>query len=138
MIRPLQDNVVIVIEPLETQTASGLTLVNVKNPKDKARASRTARVIASGPGYWRTARRALGNRQYSEPTEVFIPNETKPGDRVIVDADPGQDYRLDVTIPRTNLDGEFSELIGEKGEFRIVRESGEIYAILEDVPEAAE
>lgn len=130
MIRPYADNVVLVLEPLETQSAGGLTLVNLKDPKDRIRGSRTARVIASGPGYWYSRRRRFGNGTYSEPTEVFVPNETKPGDRVIVDANPGQDYRLDITIPRTNLNASFTELLGDKAEFRVVREA-EIYAILE-------
>ncbi len=136
MLRPLHDNVVIVLEPLETRTASGLSLVNLKDPKDRARASRTARVIASGPGYWYSRRQKLSSGQFSAPTEVFVSNETKPGDRVIVDANPGQDYRFDVTVPRTNGTTEFEEMVGEKGEFRIVREA-EIYAVLEEEAELA-
>lgn len=136
MIRPLQDNVLIVLEPLETQTASGLALVNLKDPKDRARGSRTARVVVSGPGYWYTRRQKLGAGMFSAPTEVFVANETKPGDRVIVDANPGQDYRLDMNVPRSNGTAEFEELLGAKAEFRIVREN-EIYAVLEDVAELA-
>lgn len=136
MIRPYADNVIIVLEPLETQTASGLTLVNLRDPKSRARGSRTARVIASGPGYWYSRRKRLGDGVYSEPTEVFVPNETREGDRVIVDADPGQDYRLDITIPRTNVSASFVELLGDKGEFRIVREQ-EVYAVIENDAEAA-
>ena len=137
MIRPTQDNVLIVLEPLEMIRASGLTLIDTKV---RARGSRTARVIASGPGYWYSRRQKLGSGEFSAPTEVFVSNETKPGDRVIVDADPGQDYRLDVTIPRTNMASSFVEMLGDKGEFRIVRES-EIYAILDEddsAPLAAE
>ncbi len=135
MIRPLHDNVVIVLEPLPTETASGIKLVP---GRDRARASRTARVVSSGPGYWYTRRQRLSDGQYSAPTEVFVPNETKPGDRVIVDADPGQDYRLDVNVPRMNgMGAQFEEMVGEKGNFRIVRES-EVYAIVEEVAEAAE
>lgn len=138
MIRPTSDNVLIVLEPLPTESAGGLTLVNLKDPRAHARASRTARVIAVGPGYWKTTRRLLGNRTYTEPTEVFVPTEVVAGDRVIVDANPGQDYRLDINIPRQNINAEFVELLGAKAEFRMVRESGEIYAVLDDVAEAAE
>lgn len=130
MIRPMHDNVLLVLEPLETMTASGLALP--QRSAKTMRGSRTARVIASGPGYWYTRRQKLGDRQFSAPTEVFVPNETKPGDRVIIDADHGQDYKLDLEIPRHNLSTEFQELLGEKAEFRMVRESGEILAVLED------
>ena len=137
MIKPYADNVILVLEPLETLSASGLSLVNLKNPKDRIRGSRTARVIASGPGYWYSRRRRLADRTFTEPTEVFVPNETRPGDRVIVDSNPGQDYALDITIPRTNINAEFTELLGDKAEFRVVREA-EIYAVLGQEAEAAE
>lgn len=129
MIRPRADNVLLVLEPLETQTASGIALP--QRSAKTMRGSRTARVVASGPGYWYTRRQKIGDRQFSAPTEVFVPNETKPGDRVIIDADHGQDYKLDLEIPRHNLSTEFQELLGERAEFRMVRESGEILAILE-------
>ena len=130
MIRPAQDNVLILLEPVETETKSGL-FIAAGNPK-RMRGSRTARVIASGPGYWYTRRQRMGDRQFSAPTEVFVPNETKPGDRVIIDADHGQDFKLDLEIPRHNLSTEFQKLLGESGEFRMVRESGEILAIIEE------
>lgn len=136
MIRPLADNVVLVLEPLETVSAGGLALVNLGKGKT-ARASRTARVIASGPGYWYSRRQRLSGGQFSAPTEVFVSNETKPGDRVIVDANPGQDYRLDINVPRTNGTVQFEESLGDKAEFRICREA-EIYAVLEEVADAAE
>jgi co-chaperonin GroES (HSP10) len=130
-IRPTQDNVFLVIEPDAAVTASGIHLVN--DGKKARLQGRVARVVASGPGYYRTQRQMLGNRTYSAPTEVFIPNETKPGDRVIVDASSHQDYRLDLNIPRHNLSAEFKELLGEKGEFLAVREE-EILAVLEPAP----
>lgn len=136
MIRPTADNVLIVLEPLPTQSAGGLALVNLKNPKDHVRGSRTARVVATGPGYYRASRCLLADRTYTEPTGVFVPNHVKPGDRVIVDSNPGQDYRLDISIPRTNVNAEFVELLGIKAEFRIVREQ-EIYAVIEDLAELA-
>lgn len=115
------DNVVIVLEPLPTETASGIAMVRInKNTKE----SRTARVVASGPGY-------------TNSRGVFIPNEAKPGDRVLVDALAGQHYQLDLTVPRHNKSSEFQELAGERGEFRIVRHD-ELLGILEDEAKAAE
>ena len=136
MIRPTADNVLIVLEPPPAQSASGLTLVHLKDPKSHVRGSRTARVIATGPGYYRNSRQLLADRSYTEPTSVFVPNQVKPGDRVIVDSNPGQDYRLDISIPRSNINSEFVELLGVKAEFRIVREQ-EIYAVLDDIAEQA-
>jgi co-chaperonin GroES (HSP10) len=120
--RAYADNVVLAFEPRETQTASGLSVVH--SGKNGAREHRTARVVASGPGYWHR----FGTSQRS--TRVFVENTVKVGDRVIVDALAGQDYRMDLSIPRHNKDQQFQELFGERGEFRIVREE-EILGVLE-------
>ena len=122
MFRAYADNVVLAFEPRDTETKSGIALVH--SGKNGAREHRTARVVASGPGYWHR----FGTSQRS--TRVFIPNEVKQGDRVIVDALAGQDYRMDLSIPRHNKDQQFQELFGERGEFRIVREE-EILGVLE-------
>ncbi len=126
--RAYADNVVIEIEPLEQQTASGLSIVH--GSKKGARDFRRARVVASGPGYWKLFGTATRSNR------VFIPNETRVGDTVIVDALAGQDYAMDLSVPRHNKSAEFQELFGDRGEFRIVREE-EILGILESV-EAAE
>ncbi len=136
MIRPTQDNVLIVLEPLPTATASGIALVPNQS-KVRAHGSRFARVIASGPGYYRPRKTLLGDRVYHEATDVLVPNETQAGDRVLVDALAGQNYDLDLTVPRTNKTSEFLELLGERGEFRIVREQ-EILGIVEENAVAAE
>jgi len=120
--RAYADNVVLQFEPRETQTASGLTLVH--SGKNGAREHRTARVIQSGPGYWHL----FGSSQRTH--RVFVPNEVKVDDRVIVDALCGQDYSMDLSVPRHNKSAEFQELFGDKGEFRIVREE-EILGVLE-------
>ena len=140
--RPMHDNVVIVLEPLPTETKSGLALVHLsKDPG--VRESRTAKVVASGPGYYRSYRKPLGSRtpherlQYSEPTAVFIRNETKPGDLVLIDSNAGQDYAWELNVPRHNFKQEFAELMGEQREFRIVRED-EILGVLEPEAQAAE
>jgi co-chaperonin GroES (HSP10) len=136
MIRPLKDNVIIALEPKPTQTASGIQLVHDMK-KVKARESRTAIVLASGPGYYRPRPALLGARVYHEAGSAFVPNETRAGDRVIVDALAGQNYDFDLSIPRTNVSPEFQELVGERGEFRIVREQ-EILGIIETESAAAE
>ena len=127
MIRPLQDNVVIVLEPEQEEFAHGIKIVAGQGPT--ARASRTALVLAVGPGYYRPTKVMLGDRVVTEPG-VFVPCELKPGDRIIVDADPGNDYRLDLNIPRHNVGHEFAELLGVKAKFRIIR-SEEAYAVIE-------
>ena len=112
------DNVLVQLEPLETVSSSGLALVHTRAPG--AREHRFARVIASGPGYHK---KCCGG---------FVPNETKPGDRVIVDAMAGDKmkYDFDVSAPRQNTQGDMDHLLGERGAWRIVREE-EILAIVE-------
>lgn len=126
MIRPLQDNVVLVLEPTGI-TQSGLHFVR-DTKRRGARASVWARVVASGPGYYVPRKLPLGDRKFTIEGRAFIPNETQPGDRVLINEDAGQDYMLDVSIPRHNVGHEFEELCGEKGQFRIVREQ-EIHLI---------
>lgn len=121
-IRAYQDNCIIVLEPIETETKSGLAIVHNRAPG--AREQRTARVIASGPGYYTR----LG---------ALVPNTVKAGDRVMVDAMAGQNYAMDLTVPRHNKSAEFGELFGDRGEFRIVREQ-EILAVIDDEAQAAE
>ena len=121
-IRTYADNVIIALLPQPTQTASGIQLM--AGARTGARDHRKARVLASGPGF----RDRHGH---------LVPNEVKPGDIVIVDALAGQDYSLDLSIPRHNKSSEFQELIGERGEFRIIREQ-EILAVVESEASAAE
>jgi len=113
------DNVILLLEPEPTKIGSFWIA-----PKQNVRGSRTARVLSSGPGYHREP-------SYSNPQGVFIENQVKPGDRVIVDALAGQNYQLDLSVPRHNKDQEFKDLLGDKGEFRIVREA-EILALIDD------
>jgi co-chaperonin GroES (HSP10) len=124
--RALADNVAIVLEPLETMTHGGLHLP--QRTERGALGCRFAKVIASGPGHW--AQRRGGAGSTVEMTRAFVPNETKPGDRVLLPALSGTNFDLDISIPRHNKGDDFKELLGEKGEFRIVREA-EILAIVE-------
>lgn len=119
--RCTQDNVLIVFEPEATISAGG---IHMPGTKKTARHSRKARVVASGPGYYTSLNK-------------FIPNETRRGDLVCVDSLAGQDYSLDLTVPRHNKSADFQELCGVKGEFRVVREQ-EIHFVIEEEAEAAE
>ncbi len=121
-VRPYHDNVVIVLDQQPTETKSGIAMVHTRPAG--VREHRTARVVASGPGYYTK----LG---------ALIANTVKAGDRVLVDALCGQNYAMDLTVPRHTKTSEFQELFGERGEFRIVREQ-EILAVLEDEAQAAE
>lgn len=75
--------------------------------------TRRARVIASGPGYYR-----------DNGHGAFIPNEVKPGDVVLVDRQAGQHYELDNYTVRQNQETVY-------GEGRVVRHD-EILAIVEE------
>ncbi len=129
--RAYADNVIVVLEPLPDKTASGIAIV--RDPK--ARRVRTARVVSSGPGHYRA--RSFRARQtdytlqgHTEESLGFVPNETKPGDRVVIDAYAGQDYSMDISVPRHNKAAIYDTIGGERGEFRIVREQ-EIHLILD-------
>jgi len=115
--KPYADNVLIQLEPLPSLSEGGLHLP--QQSRQGARGSRTAKVLASGPGHYRQTRdSANGTRD-----QAFIPNETREGDRVLVDALAGQAWESDMSMPRHNKGGDF-------GDTRIVREA-EILAILE-------
>lgn len=118
------DNVLLRLEPQAKQTASGLHMVRTSGPG--AREHRTAVVVASGPGY----HTRLG---------ALVPNDVAEGDRVLVDALAGDKVKWDwdLSAPRQNEMGDWSELLGERGEFRIVR-CQEILGVLEPEAKAAE
>jgi co-chaperonin GroES (HSP10) len=118
-VRAYADNVVIELEPLESMSKGGLHIVDTSR---KTKGSRYARVIASGPGH---------TNRFGK----FVKNETKPGDRVLVDALAGQDYTADLSAPRQNKGATFDSMFGGRGEFRIVREE-EIIAVVEDAQAA--
>jgi hypothetical protein len=150
--RPYADNVILALETPNPQAGSAVVIIDSK-PKH-----RWATVVASGPGYYsdiytsdltplrQLAEKwendgALGGELLAELNEalaaarvhagrVFVANEVQPGDRVIVDALAGQNYALDLSVPRHNKSTQFQELFGERGEFRIVREQ-EILAVFE-------
>jgi chaperonin GroES len=109
-LRAYQDNVVLMFEPAESLS----TVLHIMERKPK---HRLARVMLSGPGY-------------VTKQGVLIENSVRERDRVVVQADAGQDYALDVNIPRFNKGSEFESLFGQSGNFRIVREE-EILGVVE-------
>jgi co-chaperonin GroES (HSP10) len=115
-VRPYADNVWIELEPVATVSPGGLFIP--QQSRAGARGSRFARVLASGKGYYRQVNDfANGTRD-----QAFIPNETKEGDRVLVDAMAGQAWDGEMSMPRHNKGGDF-------GDRRVVREA-EILAIV--------
>jgi len=112
-IRAVQDNVILRFLPPPTKAAGGLLFI-----PDTAKPEPTtlAEVVAVGPGYYRDS----GHGR-------FIPNTLRPGEVVIVERRAGQDYALDLNVPRTNKETTWAD---ERGDFRIVRED-EILAVVE-------
>jgi co-chaperonin GroES (HSP10) len=111
-LRAYADNVVVVLETPPDVTASGLHLP--QNRQERRTGARRARVVAVGPGH-------------SRPSGVFIPTQVKEGETVLVDAMAGQDYTMDLTVPRHNKAVEWGDA---RGQFRIVRED-EILGVVE-------
>lgn len=108
------DNVIVRLLPRETKTPGGLFIPDTaKGPN--AKQTVMAEVVASGPG-WRM-RNGRG---------PLVPNETRPGDIVMIDALAGQDYKLDLNVPRQNKGADWAD---DAGEFRIVRED-EIHGVV--------
>lgn len=126
MIRLLEDNVAIKLEPLNQQHGA----VFVVREKVKVE-QRLARVLACGPGHHTEP-------TFSAPQGVFVPVGLQAGQMVLVTSAAGHDYRpgLDLYSPRQNDRAEFNELFGEPGEYRVIRaeealatfEGGEFHA----------
>ncbi len=115
--RCYQDNVLLRFEAAAKMSAGGLHLPDTR----RGEKTREATVVAVGPGHVNRAGR-------------FVETSVKPGERVLVDAQAGQNYELDLSVPRHNKPTEWA---GDDGDFRIVREE-EILAVLEQSTEAAE
>lgn len=129
MIRMISDNVLIVLEPEAQVTKSGIAIVHTRSPG--AREHRTARVLAVGPGHYPGCKHCGGAR------DAFIPTTLVAGDRIIVDATCGNKWDFDVSSVRQNDHPEFDSMLGERGNFRVIRES-EALGILENESVAAE
>jgi hypothetical protein len=146
--RCYQDNVLLELDPVETVSAGGIHLVQTCTAcsgagwvRDKqgnknrcmrcggggvagkqSMGHRLATVLESGPGYHLQKPGKCGS---TLETGAFVPNQTKPGMRVVVDALAGNVWDGSISRPRHNQGTDF-------GERRIVREA-EILAILEEV-----
>jgi len=107
-LRAYADNVILEWLP-EPSRVGFLFMPDTRKPEK----TRRARVVASGPGYFRDGGHG-----------AFIPNEVRPGEIVLVDRQAGQDYALDLYKPRTNQESIW-------GEGRIVRHD-EILAVVEE------
>lgn len=122
--RCYQDNVVVRLEPLDDKTKGGIHIVDLKNDVNRCR---RAKVLSSGPGHYRQKRGGANGTVDG----AFIPNETRPGDMVLVNWLAGSVWDMDISIPRHNKSPEFTELLGDSGELRVLREA-EILAILDE------
>lgn len=138
MIRPTADNVVLRLLPGDAVSAGGIHIPEMAR-KGKRLEARKAVVVAVGPGHYEQRKRTLGSTQYTTDG-AFIPTQVKPGDIVLVDPQAGQDYTLDLSIPRHNRPATLDAIADERGEFRICRE-GELLGVVEEdgaAPAAAE
>lgn len=109
-IRAYQDNVILRMAP----QASMSTVIEIRDRKAK---HRKARVLVSGVGY-------------VTKNGALIENTVREGQEVVVDALAGQNYDLDVTLPRYNKGATFDELFGQEGDYRICRHD-ELLALVE-------
>jgi co-chaperonin GroES (HSP10) len=130
MIRPTQDNVLLKLLPDETVSPGGIVIPGSAHGR-RAVDTRRAVVLAVGPGHYRTRRERLGATEHTVTTSVLVPTELKVGEVVLVHARAGQNYDLDINVPRHNKPAELD------GELRIVRED-EVLCVLESASEAAE
>lgn len=113
-IRAIQDNVVIRFLPPPKKTAGGILFMpDTAKPEQTLRAE----VIAVGPGYYRD--NGHGH---------FVPTTLKEGDIVLVDRKAGQDYSMDINVPRQNKHADWGD---SQGNFRVVREE-EVLAVIEE------
>ncbi len=133
--KPLQDNVLIELEPLETRTASGVILADFEYEDGENKKGRTkkrnaptrfAKVLAVGNGHF------PGCKHCGNVKNTFIPTTVKPGDRVLVPGLAGEDYSMDISAPRHHkAHHNFAEIGEVRGELRIVRE-GQILGLVEE------
>lgn len=134
--RPIQDNVLVALEPLATTTASGIVIPGFEytanganaharrdggkrdfDPRRKRAQLRRARVLAVGPGHHPGCVKCGG----SSPN--LIPTKLRPGDIVWVDAVAGDDWSLDKSAPRHHTKAlNFAQVGDGVGELRVVRE----------------
>jgi co-chaperonin GroES (HSP10) len=111
--RAYADNVILRFVPRPTTALGGL--IHLPQQVTESRVgTREAEVVGVGPGHWTRAGK-------------WVPTEVQVGQLVLVDALAGQNYDLDLTVPRHNKPAEWGD---ERGEFRVVRED-EILGVVE-------
>lgn len=125
----LEDNILVVLEPEPTETASGIAIVHTRAPG--AKEHRVARVLAVGPGHYPGCKSCGGQRS------TFVPTSLVAGDRILVTATCGAKWDFDVSSVRQNEHPEFDSILGERGNFRVIREA-EALAVLSEEARAAE
>ena len=124
MIRPLADNVLLVLDPeIPERTAGGIYAVTLQPKGKEAYGNRTGTVLAVGPGHYRPHRYEKGREI---ETTAFQPTTVKPGERVIVHTTAGDNY----TFTKRQDMAEMYGLVGDNNELRMVREE-EILAVFE-------
>lgn len=128
-VRMLSDNILVRLEPPPSETASGIALVHTRAPGVKEH--RDAVVIAAGPGHHPGCKSCGGQKP------AFIPMTLRPGDRIVVEATAGHRYEWDVSGIRHNEKADFDSMLGERGDYRVIR-IDEALAVYEDEAKAAE
>ncbi len=130
MLRMIQDNVLVRLEPREAASPGGIlhpgftykssggdnTAKKDRDPRVKSTAVRWARVVAIGGGHFEGCKKCGCERK------AFIPTTLRVGDRVLVGELSGHDYSLDVKGLRQR---DRTEVFGE---MRVVRE-GEVMLV---------
>jgi co-chaperonin GroES (HSP10) len=143
----LQDNVLLRLEERETASPGGIlhpgftyktsandpTAKKDRDPRIKSTATRWARVLAAGPGYYPGCRKCGCERK------TFIPTTLRPGDRVLVSELSGHDYALDMKGIRQRDRTETFGFIDDEelgpGEYRIIREDEALWIEVDECPD---
>ena len=142
MIRPLADNVLLVLEPdTPKQTAAGVFTVRLQE-KGEAYGNRIGYVLAVGPGHYvpRKYRDTKADEANVVETGKFQPTSTQPGERVVIRVTAGDRYEY---TKRQDFADMYAARLTEWGisldsaEFRVVREA-EILAVIEGDSEVRE
>ncbi len=120
MIRPLQDNCLLVLEPdVPEVTASGIHVVQLQE-KGKAYGNRIGHVLAVGPGHY---------NQWGH----FEATSVKPGERVVVSVTAGDRYTYTKRQDFADMYAPALAKVGipfDSAEFRMIREA-EALAVIE-------
>lgn len=124
MIRPIHDNVLLVLDPEVPEKSKGGVYQVTLQPKGKeAYGNRIGTVLAVGPGHFRPHRYEKGREI---ETTAFQPTTVREGQRVIVHTTAGDAY----TYTKRQDMAEMYGLSGDSWEVRMVRED-EILAVFE-------